>query len=174
MGDFAHRVTDTMLRSEFLPVRARMRIMRLIGYDIHPSACLWSGAILRSKKISLGPEVFINIGFFFDGHDYLDIAGNVRIGQFVRVLTATHEIGPPNQRCLVNVTGGPVSISKGCWICSCVTILPNINVAEGCVIAAGAVLTRTTTPNGLYAGVPARRIRVINEPAFTSGNMPLC
>ncbi|MBU6448397.1 MAG: acyltransferase [Rhodospirillales bacterium] len=163
-----------MLRSEFLPVRARMRIMRWIGYDIHPSACIWSGAILRSKKLHLGPHAFINIGFFFDGHDHLEIAENVRIGQFVRVLTATHEIGPPDQRCLVGVRSGPVSISKGCWICSSVTILPNINVAEGCVIAAGAVVTRTTTPNGLYAGVPARLVRLLNGHATTTNISQPC
>lgn len=29
----------------------------------------------------------------------------------------------------------------------------------GCVIAAGAVVTRDAEPDGLYAGVPARRIR---------------
>ena len=116
MGNFAHRVTDTLLRSEFLPVKARMRLMRRIGYDFHPSACLWAGAILRSKNITIGPNSFINVGFFFDGHEHLEIAGNVRIGQFVRVITATHEIGPPWQRCTLDVVGGPVHIGAGSWI----------------------------------------------------------
>jgi maltose O-acetyltransferase len=162
MGNFTHRVTDALLRSEFLPVRARMRLMRQAGYDVHPSACLWAGAILRSKNLTLGPNSFINIGFFFDGHARLEIAANVRIGQFVRVITASHKIGPPEQRCTFEVTGGPVMIGEGSWIGCNVTLLPNTTVAAGCVIATGAVVTRSTVPNGLYAGVPARLTRLLH------------
>jgi len=174
MGNFAHRVTDTLLRSEFLPVKARMRLMRRIGYDFHPSACLWAGAILRSKNITIGPNSFINVGFFFDGHEHLEIAGNVRIGQFVRVITATHEIGPPWQRCTLDVVGGPVHIGAGSWIGCNVTLLPNITVAEGCVIATGAVVTRSTVPNGLYAGVPARLVRKLEDATSSRTLEPAC
>ncbi len=36
-------------------------------------------------------------------------------------------------------------------------IMPGVTIAEGCVVAAGAVVTRSTEPNGLYAGNPAVR-----------------
>lgn len=165
MTDFTHRITDALLRSEFLPVSARMPLMRRLGYDIHSSSCFWAGANLRSKNIKIGPNVFVNVGFFFDGYNRLEISGNVRIGQFVRVITATHEIGPPEQRCTVEPVGGPVRIGAGCWIGCNVTILPNVTVAAGCVIAAGSVVTRSTLPDGLYGGVPARLIRQFNEAA---------
>lgn len=171
MGDFAHRVTDTLLRSEFLPVGARMRIMRRCGYDIHPTSCLWPGAILRSKNLRIGPNSFINVGFFFDGFEHLEIAGNVRIGQFVRVITATHEIGPSSQRCTLKAIGGPVRIGLGCWIGCNVTLLPNVTVANGCVIAAGAVVARSTSPDGLYAGVPARLLRSLETSTISAGQM---
>jgi maltose O-acetyltransferase len=163
MGDFAHRVTDALLRTEFLPVGVRMHLMRRVGYDVHPSSCVWAGAILRSKNLSVGPNSFINVGFFFDGHEHLEIAGNVRIGQFVRVITASHRIGPAEQRCTLEVAGGPVHIGKGSWIGCNVTLLPNIRVAEGCVIASGAVVTHSTIPNGLYAGVPAQLKRRLDD-----------
>ncbi|MDE2391972.1 MAG: acyltransferase [Rhodospirillales bacterium] len=177
MGNFIHRMTDALLRSEYLPVGARMPLMRRLGYDIHPSACLWAGANLRSKALTIGPDVFINVGFFFDGFQKLEIAGNVRIGPFVRVITATHEIGPPGQRCTIEAIGGPVRIGKGSWIGCNVTLLPNVTVAEGCVIAAGAVVTRSTLPNGLYAGVPARLVRMLDgavPPAMPAPLAPAC
>jgi len=174
MGNFAHRVTDALLRSEFLPVGVRMPLMRRLGYDIHPSSCLWAGANLRSKNLKIGPETFINVGFFFDGLGRLEIAGNVRIGPFLRVITAIHEIGPPGQRCTVKANGGPVCIGRGCWIASNVTLLPNVTVAEGCVIAAGAVVTRSTVPNALYAGVPARLVRRLAETTAPVSLEPAC
>ena len=118
MGDFGHRVTDTLLSSDFLPVRFRTRLMRAVGYDIDPSACSWAGAILRSKKAKTGINVFINIGF--------------------------------------------------------VTILPSVTVASGCVIAASAVVTRQTQPNGLYAGTPARVVRTLSSFAGSVCPEPVC
>jgi hypothetical protein len=37
--------------------------------------------------------------------------------------------------------------------------LPGVVIGPGCVIAAGAVVVSDCKPNGLYAGVPARRLR---------------
>jgi maltose O-acetyltransferase len=170
MSDFAHRIADALLRSELLPVGARMRAMRLAGYDVAPSSCLWAGAVLRSKKLSIGENVFINVGFFHDGFEILRIGGNVRIGQYVRIITATHEIGLSRQRCLVEVVGKPVEIGQGSWIGCGVIILPGVTIAPGCVIAAGAVVTKSTEPDGLYAGSPARLIRKL---PINSQELPL-
>jgi maltose O-acetyltransferase len=171
MGDYPHRVTDALLASELLPVMFRMKLMRLAGYDVAPSSCVWAGASFRSKKLSIAGNVFINVGFFFDGFARLQIERNVRIGQFVKVITATHDIGPAEQRGQVEVVGKPVTVGSGSWIGAGAIILPGVVVAPGCVIAAGAVLTKSTEPDGLYAGTPARRLRNL-EPAGASVAIP--
>lgn len=163
MSDLLHRITDALLGSELVPARVRIRLMRALGYDIDPTAAIWARGSLRSKKLRIGRHVFINVGFFFDGHEYLEIGDNVRMGQFVRVITATHDIGPPEQRCRINVVGKPVTIGRGSWIGCNVTLLPGADIAPGCVIGAGAVVTAPTQRNGIYAGVPARLIRIIED-----------
>jgi maltose O-acetyltransferase len=160
-GDYAHRVTGALLASEAMPVAFRMRLMRAIGFDVAKTSCLWAGASLRSKRVSIGENVFINVGFFFDGYERLTIEDNVRIGQFVKILTATHEIGPPTQRGLTEVLGKPVEIKFGSWIGCDVIILPGVTIAPGCVIAARSLVTRSTDANGLYAGNPARLVRIL-------------
>ena len=89
----------------------------------------------------------------------LEIGDNVRIGQFVKVITATHDIGPSSQRGMIEVIGKPVRIKDACWIASGVTILPGVTVKRGCVIAIGSVVYDDTEADGLYAGNPARRVR---------------
>ena len=163
MSDFVHRATDALMRSEFLPARARMRLMRTLGYDIHRSSCIWAGASMRSKKIRIGKNVFINVGFFFDGYAQLEIGDNVRMGQFVRVITATHDIGPAENRCLIDVVARPIRIGHGSWIGCNVTLLPGADIADGCVIGAGSLVAKPTLENGVYAGSPARLIRLIND-----------
>lgn len=38
-------------------------------------------------------------------------------------------------------------------------ITAGVTIGEGCVIAAGAVVVHDCAPHGVYAGVPAQRIR---------------
>jgi maltose O-acetyltransferase len=159
MGDYRFRIFNAMLGSEFVPAFLRTKIMRRVGFGLSTTCTIWPGCSFRSKKIEIGSDVFINVGFFFDGYDQCTIGHRVRIGQFVRVLTATHEIGPPEQRGMVDVVGKPVCIQDGCWIGSGVTILPGVIVRRGCVVATSSVVVDSTDENGLYAGNPARRVR---------------
>jgi maltose O-acetyltransferase len=154
LGDYSFRVKNAFLGSELLPASLRTKLMRLAGFDMSKQACIWAGGNFRSTRIKIGPGVF-----YHDGYDHLTIGENVRIGPFVRVITATHDIGPPEQRGLIEVIGKPVTIEAGCWIGSGVTILPGVTIARGCVLASCAVLHETTEPDGLYAGNPARRVR---------------
>jgi maltose O-acetyltransferase len=159
VGNYLYRVVDNVLGSELIPVFLRMKIMRGLGFNIAKDACIWPRCSLRSRKIKIGSMVFINIGFFFDGATSLTIERDVRIGQFVRIITATHEIGPPWQRCTIEAITKPVRIEEGCWIGSGVTILPGVTVRQGCVVGAHSLVTKSTEPNGLYVGNPAKRIR---------------
>ncbi len=159
MSDYPFRVLSAAIGSELLPASWRTRLLRAAGFAVSPRATLWSGVSLRSKRITIGSGVFINVGFYHDGYDQLTIGDRVRIGPYVRVITATHEIGPPHQRGLIEVVGRPVTIEEACWIGAGVTILPGVTVARGCVLAAGAVLYESTAPDGLYAGNPAARVK---------------
>jgi maltose O-acetyltransferase len=53
----------------------------------------------------------------------------------------------------------PVTIGNGAWLGARCTILPGVNVGEGAIVAAGAVVTHDVPANTMVAGVPARAIR---------------
>lgn len=52
----------------------------------------------------------------------------------------------------------PVIIEDDVWISRRVIILPGVKIAKGCIIAAGAIVTKNTEPYSVYAGVPAKKI----------------
>ena len=54
---------------------------------------------------------------------------------------------------------GPITLEEDVWVAANCTIIANTQIAKGCVIAANAVVTKDTEPMGIYAGVPAKRIR---------------
>ena len=50
-------------------------------------------------------------------------------------------------------------IEDDVWIGANCTILDGVRIAKGCIIGAGSVVSKSTEPFGIYAGVPARLIK---------------
>lgn len=124
----------------------------------------YAGRIFQSPKVAIGRRSFVNRGVkFYNGHAAIDIGDFVQVGIGVTILTDTHPIGGPRQRCSSMVTSLPVRIGNGCWIGANATILPGVTIGPGCVIAAGAVVIRDCDSDGMYAGVPARRVRTFDD-----------
>lgn len=104
----------------------------------------------------IGDYSWVNAGAFIENGTV--IGHRVAIGPSVTICTVTHQIGPEKARAGQNVNL-PVVIGDGCWLGASVTVLPGVTIGTGCVIAAGSLVRQDCAPNGLYAGVPARRVR---------------
>jgi sugar O-acyltransferase (sialic acid O-acetyltransferase NeuD family) len=53
---------------------------------------------------------------------------------------------------------GKCKVGDNCFIGVNATLRDTVAVASGCVVGAGAVVAAATEPDGLYVGVPARRV----------------
>jgi galactoside O-acetyltransferase len=58
-----------------------------------------------------------------------------------------------------SVTRAPIKISKHAIIGTNSVIFPGVIIEEGCAIGAMTLVNKSTTPWGVYVGIPARRIR---------------
>jgi maltose O-acetyltransferase len=54
---------------------------------------------------------------------------------------------------------GHIKIGNRCWIGAKAIILKDVELGDGCVVAAGAVVTRSFPSGSVIAGVPARPIQ---------------
>jgi acetyltransferase-like isoleucine patch superfamily enzyme len=53
----------------------------------------------------------------------------------------------------------PIEVGRNCWIGMSALILPGVRIGDGCVLGAGAVLTRDLDDYTVAVGNPARPIR---------------
>ncbi|UZH54650.1 acyltransferase [Salinimicrobium tongyeongense] len=120
--------------------------------------------IYNGQNISIGNNVTLNRGVILQACDTakVDLGNNVIISYGTKILT-----GNLSQTFLNNVTqrthnSSSVSIGNNVWIGANVIILPGVSIANNSIIAAGTVVTKSIdTENGIFAGVPAKKIKDI-------------
>ena len=150
-------VLNTLIASPAFPRPIRWRALAICGLDVGRSA-IASGGHYGGRRIRIGRGSFLNVGVLLDNSAPIDIGERVQIGPGVMLLTGSHELGGTESRAGAD-SAAPIRVGRGSWIGARVTVLPGVTIGEGCVIGAGAVVTQDCLPHGVYAGVPARRVR---------------
>lgn len=111
-----------------------------------------------SSKISIGNSS--SIGDYTHIHGELQIGNNVMIAPHCAFIASDHNIDnldiPMNCQ---GTTEGKIVIENNCWIGYGSVILNNVNIGEGSVVAAGAVVTKDVAPYAVVGGVPAKVIK---------------
>lgn len=123
---------------------------------VHPTA-----SIRNAKNIYIGENSHININCcIWPGQDSKIILGdNLLMGPGVSMQAANH--GTDRDRVMMEQerTQKDIIIGNDCWLGSNVTILAGVSIPDGCIVAAGAVVTKSITePYSIIAGVPAKII----------------
>jgi maltose O-acetyltransferase len=133
------------------------------GAGIHLGCQLWwySRRQLRNGGFQLGAHSRVNRDCCLDARGSLSVADNVSISPEVVILTASHRVNDPAFRVEVR----PVVIEDHVWIGARAMILPGVTLGRGCVVCAGAVVTRDVPARAVVAGVPARPVGDRSEAA---------
>ena len=132
------------------------RVLRLNAatpWSVHFTSC-----VLGPCNISIGRNVARS--FAVSGGCYIQAFNGIEIGDDtifsfgVGIVSANHDPGNLSE----SRPGDPVRIGRGCWLGKNATILPGVTLGDGCVVGAGAVVTRSFGSGTVLAGVPARPV----------------
>lgn len=115
------------------------------------SAIHWRLVFFAPQGIRLGRNSIVGNDCFLDGRLGLQIGNNVNIGGHVQIFTVGHDPSSPT----FGTKGGAVRIADRAYIASRATILPSVEIGEGAVVAAGAVVSKDVAPYTIVGGVPA-------------------
>lgn len=118
--------------------------------------------LLGLKNIQIGSNVSFHTMCYIDGTGGLTIGDNVSIAHNTTIMTTNHSWNDLNKPIKYNpLTYKSVRIENDVWIGAGVRIMAGVTIHKHCIIAAGAVVTKDCYENGIYAGVPAKRIKDI-------------
>ena len=116
----------------------------------------------NGKNIHIGRNFTGNYNLTILDIREVRIGDNVMIGPNTLITTVGHPLSPKGRRQHLGIAK-PVRIGNDVWIGGNVTILPGITIGNNVVIAAGAVVTKDVPDNCLVGGVPAKKIKDIEN-----------
>lgn len=112
------------------------------------------------KNLKLGKNIFINSGCKIQDQGGVSIGDGTLIGHNVVIATLNHNQNPIKRG---NIIPAPVKIGKNVWIGANATICPGVEIGNGAIIAAGAVVTNDVAKETIVGGVPAKIIKKIDK-----------
>lgn len=151
-------VHSTLFRTSPRPFhRWRAFLLRCFGaklganVHIYPRASIWAPwNLVCDDQATIGDEAIVY------NPEHIVLGSHAIVSQQAYLCGATHDYEDPG----FPLIAFPISIGSYAWICARATVQPGVSVGEGAVLALGSVATRDLNPWTVYAGVPARKIKL--------------
>lgn len=133
----------------------RMEILaKLLGYEPERLTLLSPVYFDYGPLTRFGSGVFVNHSCYFMDGGGITIGDNTFVGPFCGFYTAAHPTDYSRRNQGLE-WAKPIRVGKNCWFGANVSVMPGVTIGDGCVIAAGSVVTTDLPDNALAAGVPA-------------------
>lgn len=116
------------------------------GANVLPSCRIW-----QPWKLEMGAYSCLSERVDCYNADWIRLGDQVTVSQDAFLCTASHDITSP----IMELTTAPLLLKDQCWVCARAIILPGVTLGEGCVVAAGAVVTKNVAPWTIVGGNPA-------------------
>ena len=118
----------------------------------------FDGVWKPGPSIKISDNVFIGSGCEFNIRAGIDVGSNSLIASGCRFIDHDHGtiIGE-----LMRNQNGPekaIKIGSNVWLGCNVIVLKGVEIGDGAIVAAGAVVTKSISPNAIWAGIPAKKI----------------
>lgn len=129
-------------------------------------------AVIKGPKdrVHIGAQVDLQDVILNTNSGHIYIGDHTFCGQGCMILTGRHDplFKDRNRQQNHPAEGYDIHIGRGVWIASGAIICGNVRIADHAVIAAGSVVVKDCLEAAIYAGIPAKKVRslenVVNHP----------
>ncbi len=112
--------------------------------------------IYNPNKLRVGNNVYIGFNSYL-GEGAITLKDEVLIGSFVSITASNHLMKNGSYR-FGGFAEEPIIIGRGTWLAGHTCITAGVEIGDSCLVAAGAVVTKSFPEGVIIGGVPARVI----------------
>jgi putative colanic acid biosynthesis acetyltransferase WcaF len=138
------------------PSAVKRALLRAFG------ARIGRGVVLKNRinvkypwHLTVGDHSWIGEGVWIDSLAHVTVGADCCLSQGVMIETGNHDWSAPGFDLVVR----EVALEDGAWAAVRSLLLPGARLRTHAVLGAGSVLSGDTEPYGVYAGVPAVKVR---------------
>src|SRR5215203_2600488 len=140
------------------PEEIRELLAELTGKPVDDSVAVFPPFYSEfGKNLTLGKDIFINIGCRFQDTGGITIGDGSLIGHGSTLTTLNHGIDPDRR---ADMIPSPVTIGRKVWLGAGVTVVPGVTIGDGAIVGAGSVVTKDVPADAVAVGVPATVVRM--------------
>lgn len=135
----------------------RATLLRIFGAKIGKGTKIRSSAKFTYPwKVSIGDYSWIGDEVQFYSLDTIQIGSNVVVSQKSYLCTGSHDVSSSKFSLITN----PIVVEDGSWVAADCFVHPGVRIAKGSVIAARSTVLKDTEVNFIYAGNPAKKLKL--------------
>jgi lipopolysaccharide O-acetyltransferase len=122
---------------------------------------VFPGFAKMDPQIYIGERCFFGFRLCILAGANIIIGNDVLVASDVTIASENHGINPESNKTYMkqDLETAPVLIGNNCWIGDKVIILPGVKIGDGCVVGAGAVVTKDIPSYSIAVGNPAHIIK---------------
>ncbi|MCD7802184.1 MAG: hypothetical protein LUH09_04670 [Clostridiales bacterium] len=136
-------------------------LLNQVGYQIGEGTKIVA-PITNTGTLCIGKDCWIGRDLTIHGNGTVTIGDCCDVAPGVTFLTGGHQIGTHVRRAGAGETYS-IHVGSGTWIGARSTILGNVTLGDGCVVASMACVTRNIPADTVVGGVPAKPIRSLEN-----------
>lgn len=138
----------------------RRSILRMFGAQVSSGAHVYPTVkIAIPWNIRLGQDCAVGDCAILYSLGVISIGDRCTISQGAHLCAGTHDIADPARLLLKP----PISVGNDAWVCADAFIGPGVNIGNGAIVGARAVVMRDVKVSAIMVGNPAQQIRSITE-----------
>lgn len=139
----------------------KRRLLNSLGYHIGEETKV-VGPLFCTAQLIVGERCWIGKNLHIHGNGIVTIGDNCDVAPEVVFITGGHEIGAHDRRAGKGISYS-IHIGNGTWVGARSTILRDVTIGAGCVIASCSCVVKNVEDDLLVAGSPARTIRRLDQ-----------
>jgi acetyltransferase-like isoleucine patch superfamily enzyme len=143
------------------PTSMRVGDRTSIGALAHIELISEYAGVRFSPKVEIGNDVYIGPNLYMVCVGTMTIGHGSVLSEYVYLHDSNHGFDPKGGRIMQQplVHGGDITIGRDCFLGFRAAILPGVTLGDHCVVATGAVVTKSFPAYSMVAGVPATLIK---------------
>ncbi len=144
----------------------RAFLLRCFGAKLGPGCAFYPGSkVWAPWNLECADHVVAADGAEIYNPAPMRFGSHAIVSQDAFLCGATHDYDDPRFPLLAYA----MDFGAYAWVCARASVGPGVNLGEGSVLGLGSVATRDLEPWGVYAGVPAVKVKERRRPVASQG-----